>query len=137
VTDGDGGLSSGQWQWRVRPAPGGTDVELSWDVDLTAGSAVMRTLAKADPVARESLAIHMVLSLRGDVVAGRKNPRGPSPLVRGTTWTWRCGTLWLTVLFIATNVPCAPIAAFTATVTRCTSAKSGPSRSAGTSGSVS
>jgi hypothetical protein len=71
ITDGDGDLSKGSWQWRVRPAPGGTDVELTWDLDLTAGSAVMRTLAKVDPVARESLAIHMVLSLMGDVVAGK------------------------------------------------------------------
>jgi hypothetical protein len=71
ITDGDGDLSKGSWFWRVRPAPGGTDVELTWDLDLTAGSAIMRTLAKTDPVARESLAIHMVLSFMGDVVSGR------------------------------------------------------------------
>ena len=35
-------------------------------------------------------------------------PRSPSPLVRGTTWRWRCGTDWLTVLLTATNEPCAP-----------------------------
>ena len=41
-------------------------------------------------------------------VRGQKKPRSPSPLVRGTTWRWRCGTDWLTVLLIATNEPCAP-----------------------------
>lgn len=80
VMSGDGDLSSGKWTFRVRPVPGGTDVELAWDVDLTAGSAVMRTLAKADPVARESLAIHMVLSLMGDVVGG--NPIGKRALAK-------------------------------------------------------
>ena len=42
------------------------------------------------------------------LVRGQKKPRSPSPLVRGTTWRWRCGTDWLTVLLIATNDPCAP-----------------------------
>ena len=39
-------------------------------------------------------------------VRGQKKPRRPS-LVRGTTWQCRCGTDWLTTLFMATNVPCA------------------------------
>lgn len=71
ITDGDGDLSKGSWSWHVRPAPGGTDVELTWDLDISAGSAIMRTLAKTDPVARESLALHMVLSLMSEIVAGK------------------------------------------------------------------
>ena len=31
----------------------------------------------------------------------KKKPRSPSRFRRGTTWTWRCGTLWLTRLLIA------------------------------------
>ena len=38
---------------------------------------------------------------------GQKKPRSPSPRRRGTTCTWRWGTLWLTRLFIATNEPSA------------------------------
>lgn len=81
ITDGDGDLSKGSWVWRLRPVPGGTDVELTWDLDLSAGSAIMRTLAKTDPVARESLAIHMVLSFMGDVVGGK--PVGKRALAKG------------------------------------------------------
>ena len=40
-------------------------------------------------------------------VRGQKKPRSPSPFVRGTTCRCRCGTLWDTVLFMATNDPCA------------------------------
>ena len=36
---------------------------------------------------------------------GQKKPRSPSLNRRGTTCTWRWGTLWLTTLFIATNEP--------------------------------
>ena len=37
---------------------------------------------------------------------GQKNPRSPSLRFRGTRWTWRWGTLWLTTLFRAMNAPC-------------------------------
>ena len=64
---------------------------------------------------------------------GQKNPRSPSPLVRGTTCTWRWATLWLTTLLLATNVPWAPRASGTAAAIRWTRSKNGPtsSRSAG------
>ena len=39
---------------------------------------------------------------------GQKKPRRPSPLVRGTTCTCRCGTDCDTTLLTATNEPCAP-----------------------------
>ena len=58
----------------------------------------------------------------------RQEPFSPSPFFRGTTCTWRCGTLWLTRLFIATNVPSAASAASTARATRWTLAKSGATR---------
>ena len=59
-------------------------------------------------------------------VRGQKKPRSPSPSVRGTTCMWRCATLWLTTLFMATNVPLASSAAGNAAATVCTAAKNGP-----------
>src|SRR5882757_7928329 len=38
---------------------------------------------------------------------GQKNPFRPSFFLRGTIWTCRCGTLWLTRLLMATNEPSA------------------------------
>ena len=52
------------------------------------------------------------------LVRGQKKPRRPSPLVRGTTWTCRCGTDCETTLLTATNEPCAPRPATTAPDTR-------------------
>ena len=57
------------------------------------------------------------------LVRGQKNPRSPSPFVRGTTCVCRWGTLWLTVLLMATKLPSAPIAVRTAAATRCTRSK--------------
>lgn len=78
VTGGDLGANAGGWTWRVRPVVGGTDVELAWDLDITAGSSVLDALAATDQAARESLALHMALSLMGRVVGGR--PLGPATL---------------------------------------------------------
>src|SRR5687767_3605568 len=57
---------------------------------------------------------------------GQKKPRKPSPRVRGTTCTWRCGTLWLTTLLLATNVPPAPNASGIAAAIARTRSKYGP-----------
>ena len=54
--------------------------------------------------ASATIAISSALSYR---TRGQKNPRRPSLRRRGTTWTWRCATLWLTTLFMATNEPSA------------------------------
>lgn len=78
VTGGDLPANAGQWTWKVRQVAGGTDVELAWNLDITAGSAVLSTLAATDQAARESLAIHMALSLMGRVVGGR--PLGTATL---------------------------------------------------------
>src|SRR6476619_4123048 len=48
------------------------------------------------------------------LVRGQKKPLSPSFLFLGTTCTCKCGTLWLTRLFIATKVPSASIAVSTA-----------------------
>jgi hypothetical protein len=40
----------------------------------------MRTMARADPVARESLAIHMALALASDLIGGK--PLGTSALAQ-------------------------------------------------------
>src|SRR5690606_23622741 len=71
------------------------------------------------------------------LVRGQKNPRRPSPLVRGTTWTCRCGTDWLTVLFIATNEPVEPSAVRTVAAIRRAAANTGSSSASGRSVSVS
>jgi hypothetical protein len=80
VTGGDLDAGSGEWVWKIRPVPGGTDVELTWNVDVAEGSALMRTMARADPVARESLAIHMALALASDLIGGK--PLGTSALAQ-------------------------------------------------------
>ena len=69
---------------------------------------------------------------------GQKNPRSPSPRWRGTTCTCRCGTLWLTRLFMATNEPSAPSPRSTAAAMRCGMCRmSGPTSSGGRSRKVS
>jgi hypothetical protein len=72
-------------------------------------SRAPRAAARRTPPARRSAYF----------VRGQKNPRSPSPLVRGTTCRCRCGTDWLTVLFIATKLPCAPSPSTTAVASRC------------------
>ena len=67
---------------------------------------------------------------------GETEPRRPSPFVLGTICVCRWGTLWLTVLLIATNVPCAPSAAGMAALISWTAAKYGLTRVAGRSASV-
>src|SRR5690606_25872357 len=68
---------------------------------------------------------------------GQKKPRSPSFRFRGTTWTCRWGTLWLTRLFSATNEPAAPSTDSIADASRCACPKNGPSDSPGRSVSVS
>ncbi len=80
VTGGDLDAGAGGWTWLVRPVPGGTDVELRWDLDITPGSHVMSTLADADPIARESMAIHMCLALMDELIGGK--PLGQRTLAR-------------------------------------------------------
>lgn len=70
VTGGDVPAASGYWIWQLRPVTGGTDVQLTWALDITAGSALLDAMARTDPMARESLALHMALSLMGRVVGG-------------------------------------------------------------------
>ncbi|HEY4222215.1 MAG TPA: SRPBCC family protein [Myxococcota bacterium] len=78
VTGGD--LKRGGWTWHVKPVAGGTDVEITFDLDITEGSTVMSTLASADPVAKESMTIHMALALMGDLIGGK--PLGERTLAR-------------------------------------------------------
>src|SRR6476620_2182121 len=52
-------------------------------------------------------------------VRGQKKPRKPSPLVRGTTCTCRCGTDCDTTLLTARKEPCAPRPWTTAPDSRC------------------
>ena len=49
---------------------------------------------------------------------------------RGTTWTWRWATLWLTTLLLATNVPSASSATGSTPATCCTRSKNGPTSAA-------
>ncbi|MCQ0004778.1 NUDIX domain-containing protein [Actinomadura madurae] len=68
---------------------------------------------------------------------GQKNPLSPSFRFRGTTCTCRCGTLWLTRLFMATNDPAAPSPSSIAAASRCAYPKNVPRKSPGRSVSVS
>ncbi len=76
ITGGD--LSRGAWTWRVKPAGTGTEVDLTWDVDVIAGSTIMRGLASFDPMARDCMGLHFALALIGDVVGSVATV--PSPL---------------------------------------------------------
>ena len=68
---------------------------------------------------------------------GQKKPRSPSLRFRGTRWTCRWGTLWLTTLFSAMNAPCEPIAVRMAAESDFAFANSGPTSSSGRSQIVS
>ena len=78
VTGGD--VETGTWVWHVLPVPGGTDVQLTWDVDVASGSTIMSTLADADPVAKESMSMMMALTFMGKVIDGK--PLGDRALAR-------------------------------------------------------
>jgi hypothetical protein len=78
VVSGD--LSKGSWQWRIRAVPGGSDVELLWDVDIPKGSSIMITIAETDPSARESMTIHMALAFAGKIIGGK--PLGAQTLAK-------------------------------------------------------
>ena len=77
------GARAGARRWRARPRRG---LEPCGD------------LPRRPPAASSSLPYF---------VRGQKNPRRPSLRLRGTTWTWRCGTDWLTTLFVAVKTPAA------------------------------
>lgn len=86
--DGDLSPGDGGWSWRVVPVEGGADVELRFGCDVIAGSALLGTIARSDPIARESFMLHVALSLAGDLVPGRALPfslpvvaRTPTPVV--------------------------------------------------------
>jgi hypothetical protein len=78
VTGGD--VTKGSWTWHVKPVAGGTDVELTWEVDIVRGSTVMSTLADTDPIARESMSFHMALAMMGELIGGK--PVGERTLAR-------------------------------------------------------
>ena len=62
---------------------------------------------------------------------GQKKPLSPSLRRRGATWTWRCGTLWLTTVFVAVKLPSAPSTSTIARDTARTVVQSGTIRSSG------
>jgi hypothetical protein len=76
VVDGD--LKNGYWTWRVRQVPGGTQVDLEIDIDVTQGSMVLRTLAKQDPLIRRTNALQLALEYMRVVVAGKNLPASPA-----------------------------------------------------------
>ena len=76
------GARAGARRWRARPRRG---IEPRGD-------------RRRDSAASSSVAV-----LR----ARPEEPRRPSLRLRGTTWTWRWGTDWLTTLFVAVKMPAA------------------------------
>src|SRR5581483_5506281 len=125
------------WPSSALAAPRRSDtIEPSAAPAPAATASVVPQSATSPSAARMRAAVSAIAASSAYAVRGQKKPRRPSPLRRGTTWTCRCGTLWLTLLLIATNVPSAPIAASTALLRRCARRKSGPISSAGSSASV-
>ena len=109
--------------YRVTPGltPGGRAAEALVDErarpDVRASAH--RSLVAADfPQRRPDFSAACSISSPSYFVRGQKKPRRPSLRLRGTTWVWRWGTLWLTTLFIATNEPVASIASLTAVARR-------------------
>jgi|GEM_PF-2348272 len=68
VTGGD--LDKGQLTWQLHEVQGGTDVQLTVDLDLTEGSLVLRTISRHDATIREAARMQMVLTLLTDHVGG-------------------------------------------------------------------
>lgn len=79
VTGGD--LDVGEWRWRVREVPGGTEVELTIDLDISAGSLVLRSLAAQDPMIRDAGSLQLALSMMGSLVGGKLLPIREGPPV--------------------------------------------------------
>jgi hypothetical protein len=80
--DGDLSPADGGWSWRVVPVDGGADVELRFACDVIAGSTLLSTIARTDPIARESFMLHVALSMAGDLVPGRALPFAPPVVAR-------------------------------------------------------
>src|SRR6478735_6726872 len=102
-----------------------------WPASLAAGHSIWASnavLIRAAQASRSAVSAYLV--------RGQKKPRRPSPLVRGTTWQWRCGTDWDTVLLIATNDPSAASPSTMARESRWAAARNGSRSGTGRSGSV-
>lgn len=68
VVSGD--ISQGEWEWRLTPVDGGTEVELMLDLDLTQGSRILGTLAAQDPLVRDAALLQMALKMMGNLIGG-------------------------------------------------------------------
>ena len=90
-------------------------------------------LACSATAARIAFATFAISASDSYLVRGQKKPRRPSFGFRGTTWTWRWGTLWLTTLLRATKEPGLPIASGIARESSRALANSGASSSSGRS----
>ncbi len=73
-----GDLKSGYWTWTVRRVPGGSQVDLEIDIDVTEGSMVLRTLARQDPLIRRTNALQLALEYMRVVVAFKNQPTSPA-----------------------------------------------------------
>ena len=85
--------------WACRPPspwPGGAPV------------SPLRALTGRRSASRRRAATAAASASSAYLPRGQKNPRRPSLGLRGTTWVWRWGTLWLIRLLMATNDPAAP-----------------------------
>ena len=86
---------------RSRRHPGLAELDRLLPLSLVSSSTASRTFFATAAIRFSPLYL----------VRGQKKPRSPSLGLRGTTWTWRWGTLWLTTLLSATNEPGLSIAA--------------------------
>lgn len=79
VTGGD--LERGEWRWNVREVQGGTEVELTIDLDIASGSLVLRSLAEQDPMIRDAGSLQMALAMMGALIGGKLLPMSEGPPV--------------------------------------------------------
>ena len=69
-----GDIDEGHWLWRVRQVPGGSDVELTVDLDVTKGSYVLSSLTSHDTTIRDAARFQIVFAFLGDHLGGRALP---------------------------------------------------------------
>jgi hypothetical protein len=69
-----GDLEEGEWEWTIRQVPGGTEIDLRLDLDLTRGSRILGALASQDPLVKDAAVIQVALKFMGQIVGGESHP---------------------------------------------------------------
>ncbi len=78
-----GDISQGYWTWTVTPVPGGTALDLEVDLDVRAGSRVLRTLAAQDPIIGNSTGMQVSLEFMRVLGQGKSLRVEPTMIAQG------------------------------------------------------